>query len=225
MTSDKIKTIVFDHGADICGIAPAERFARAPEGFRPTDIYDICKSVIVFAKRVPVGANEARSCIPYTYVNQMITQQVDNLTFDLCIQFEKLGIKVVPIPSDDPYEYWLDDKQYGRAILSLRHAGYFAGLGILGKNTLLINNQFGNMIQIGAILTDLELDGDPIADYEGCLADCTICLDICPVQALDEETVNQELCRPLSNVKTKKDYTIKKCNLCRAMCPTCTGID
>jgi epoxyqueuosine reductase QueG len=225
MKSDEIKAIVIEHGADICGIAPAERFTGAPEGFLPTDVYDKCKSVIAFAKRVPLGANEAQSPIPYSYVNLMITQQVDNLTLNLCKYFEKLNINVVPIPSDDPYEYWLDDQQYGRGILSLRHAGYFAGLGVLGKNTLLINEKFGNMMQVGAILTDLELDGDPIADYEGCLADCTICLDICPVQALDEETVNQKLCRPLSNFKTKKGYTIKKCNLCRIMCPTCTGIN
>lgn len=225
MKIDEIKTIVIDQGADICGIAPANRFANAPEGFHPTDIFDQCKSVIVFAKKLPVGANQAQSSIPYTYINQLITQRVDNLTFNLCLHFEKLGMNVVPVPSDDPYEYWLEDKQYGRGIISLRHAGYLAGLGVLGKNTLLINDQFGNMIQIGAILSDQELEGDPIADYEGCLADCTICLEICPVDALNTETVNQKLCRPLSNFKSPKGYTLKKCNLCRIKCPTCTGIN
>lgn len=225
MNADEIKTIVIGQGADICGIAPVDRFSGAPKGFNPTDIYDKCRSVIVFAKELPVGANQAQSCIPYTYVNNMITQHVDNLTFDLCLHFEQSGMNVVPIPSDDPYEYWLEDKQYGRGILSLRNAGYLAGLGVLGKNTLLINDHFGNMIQLGAILTDLEFEGDPIADYEGCLADCTICLEVCPVDALNEETVNQKLCRPLSNIKSKKGYTLKKCNLCRIKCPTCMGIN
>ena len=225
MDSVEIKNIILKHGADICGIAPVERFAGAPEGFHPTDIYDKCKSVIVFAKAVPHGANGAQSCVPYTYVNQMITQEVDKLIFDLCAHFEKTGMHVVPIPSDDPYEYWLEEEQYGRAILSLRHAGYLAGLGVLGKNTLLINDQFGNMIQLGAMLSDLELNGDPVADYEGCLADCTICLDDCPVNALSRETVNQKLCRPKSNFRNKKGYILKKCNICRIHCPTCLGIN
>jgi epoxyqueuosine reductase len=225
MKSEEIKGIVFKYGGDLCGIAPVERFAGAPEGFHPRDIFNRCKSVIVFARALPVGANGAQNCVPYSYVNQMITQEVDKLTLELCFHFEKSGMHVVPIPSDDPYEYWLEDEQYGRAILSLRHAGYLAGLGVLGKNTLLINNQFGNMIQLGAILSDLELEGDPIANYEGCYSDCTICFDVCPVNALNGERVDQKLCRPLSNFKTKKGYILKKCNFCRIQCPTCLGIN
>jgi epoxyqueuosine reductase QueG len=225
MNSNDIKKIVLEQGADICGIAPIIRFAGAPEGFHPTDIFERCKSVIVFAKKLPVGANQALSCIPYSYMNEIITRQVDALTFNLCLNFERTGIYVVPIPSDDPYEYWLGYEKYGRAILSLCHADYLAGLGVMGKNTLLINDKFGNMIQLVAILTDLELEGDPIAEYEGCLIYCTICLDVCPVDTLDEETVNQKSCRPLSNLKTTKGYTLKKCNLCRIHCPTCTGIN
>jgi hypothetical protein len=37
--------------SDLCGIASAERFATAPEGFKPTNIYSGRQSVIVFAKR------------------------------------------------------------------------------------------------------------------------------------------------------------------------------
>jgi epoxyqueuosine reductase len=76
---------------------------------------------------------------------------------------EGLGVMNVPVPSDDPSEYWEPDRSYARGILSLRHAGHLAGLGILGKNTLLINQKFGNMIQLGALLLSEELEGDPIA--------------------------------------------------------------
>ncbi|MEJ2544516.1 MAG: hypothetical protein P8Y99_10655 [Calditrichaceae bacterium] len=224
MNSEEIKNIVLQHGADICGIAPIERFSDAPKGFSPKDIFDKCKSVIVYAKAMPSGSNFAQNSVPYTYTNKIMTQEVDKLTFKLSIELQKMNLYVVPIPSDDPYEYWLDKEQYGRAILSLRHAGYLAGLGVLGKNTLLINDQFGNMIQLGALLTDISLDGDPIATYEGCLSDCTICLDDCPVNALDAETVNQKLCRSLSNFRTKKGYILKKCNICRIHCPSCQGI-
>jgi epoxyqueuosine reductase QueG len=224
LDAKKIKSIVLDQGADLCGIAPAQRFARAPEGFRPTDIYEKCRSIIVFANALPIQSLFSSNCIPYTFANRMITEKVDRLTFDLCLHFQKSGIHCVPIPSDDPYEYWIETESYGRAILSLRHAGYLAGLGVLGKNTLLINEHFGNMIQLGAVLTDLELEGDPIATYESCAPDCHICLESCPAQALDGQSVAQKLCRPLSTYKTAKGYILKKCNACRKACPNYAGI-
>jgi hypothetical protein len=53
LDAKNIKSIVHKQGADLCGIAPAHRFIQAPEGFHPTDIYEKCKSVIVFARVCP----------------------------------------------------------------------------------------------------------------------------------------------------------------------------
>jgi epoxyqueuosine reductase QueG len=223
--SKDIKDIVKSLGADLCGIAPVERFSKAPKGFQPKDIYEDCKSVVVFAKKLPVESLFAASCIPYTYVNDIITRKVDELGFEIALKLEGEGIRAVPIPSDDPYEYWEPENSYGRAILSLRHAGHLAGLGVLGKNTLLINQEFGNMIQIGAILVPVELEGDTIATYEGCSTDCNLCIESCPAKALNGRTVDQKLCRPLSNYRSEKGYILKKCNICRKICPSALGIE
>ena len=51
--SDEIKNLTNSLGADLCGISPVVRFNAAPEGFHPQDIYQQCKSVIVFAKKLP----------------------------------------------------------------------------------------------------------------------------------------------------------------------------
>ena len=219
-----IKQIAFDRGADLCGIAPVERFDGAPAGFHPRDIYSRTASVLVFAKRVPAGALYAENCIPYTRVNAIVTQKVDNLAFALSLALEDLGIDNVMVPSDDPYEFWDFREQHGRAILSLRHAGYFAGLGRLGKNNLLINEKYGNMIQIGAILLAQDFTPDPLASYEVCPENCELCLQKCPVNALDGKTVIQKLCRPLSVCLTEKGYVIKKCRECRKVCPRSTGL-
>jgi hypothetical protein len=79
MTAREIKSTAFDLGADLCGIAPVDRFASAPKGFHPNDIYGECRSVLVFAKKLPAGSLFASSCIPYTYINRVITLEVDAL--------------------------------------------------------------------------------------------------------------------------------------------------
>jgi epoxyqueuosine reductase QueG len=135
-----------------------------------------------------------------------------------------MGIEAVPIPSDEPYEHWEHERSYGRAVLSLRHAGHLAGLGVLGRNTLLMNEDYGNMVWLGAILIDIELEGDPLADYEGCPPHCDICIDTCPAGALDGKTVTQELCRPAMFHRTGKGHMLYKCYLCRRVCPYALGI-
>ena len=128
------------------------------------------------------------------------------------------------IPSDDPYESWDQENQHGRAILSLRHAGMLAGLGKLGKNNLLINEKYGNMIQIGALLSDCELEYDRLADYEACPEGYSLCLKSCPKNALDGTTVLQIECRKLANYNNEKGYVLKKCWICRKVCPNAAGL-
>jgi epoxyqueuosine reductase QueG len=211
-------------GADLCGIAPVDRFRNAPEGFRPDDIYRKAKSVIVYAKRLPVEILYAESPIPYTQVNSLMALEVDQLSlkFSLCLQGR--GIRNVMIPSDDPYESWNQEKQHGQAILSMRHAGVLAGLGRLGRNNLLINETYGNMIQLGAILADCEFDYDQLAGYEVCPDGCSLCLRSCPQHALDGTTVVQSECRKLANYRHEKGYILKKCWTCRKVCPNATGL-
>jgi epoxyqueuosine reductase len=222
MVSDQIKEKVRGLGADIVGIAPVGRFADAPQGFKPQDIFADARSVIVYAKRVPATTLAAQSPIPYTLVNSFMTNIVDNLSIELSLWLEDQGAGAVMIPSDDPYEHWEPERSYGRAILSLRHAGWLAGLGFLGRSTLLINEKYGNMIQLGAMLTDNELEPDALTDGV-CPEDCRLCIENCPPSALDGKTVNQKLCRPISNHVNEKGFTIKKCNTCRSVCPLALG--
>jgi epoxyqueuosine reductase len=224
MNANEIKSIASELGADICGIAPIERFSSAPKGFHPCDIYNDCQSVLVFAKKLPAESLFASSCIPYTYINRVITEEVDRLTLTLSRKLDDLAVKNVPIPSDDPSEYWEPERSYARAILSLRHAGQLAGLGVIGKNTLLMNDRFGNMIQLGALLLNKKLEGDPMAAYNPCREDCNLCIRSCPQSALDGSTVNQQACRPLSIFRNERGFILKKCWECRKVCPSHSGL-
>jgi len=223
---EDIKNIFLNLGADLCGIAPVERFKNAPEGFHPTDIYEKCNSVIVFAKKLPPETLFAKSTIPYSYFSDKIGEALDFLSIEASYKLEKKGIKAVPVPSNSPYDYYDQTRLHGQALLSMRHAGHLAGLGVLGKNTLLINKIHGNIILISAVLVDVVLEGDPIYSYkeELCPASCNLCLDVCPQKALDGTTVVQALCRPLSTYKTGNNSIVKKCNLCRRVCPSNLGL-
>ncbi len=59
----------------------------------------------------------------------------------------------------------------------------YAGLGWIGKNTLLINKSAGSFFFLGEIFTDLKLPAEPNKTPDLC-GTCTNCMDICPTGAI-----------------------------------------
>lgn len=219
---DRIKEIIINLGADICGIANVERFTNAPSGFRPTDIYEDCKSVIVFAKCMPKGLAYVSPRILYIKATDTNLNELDRISYLASVEIEKLGGISIPVPSDSPYEYWDNDNLEGRGVISMRHVALLAGIGSMGKNTLIINKKYGNMINIGAVLTNLDLNSDPLSE-EMCIASCHLCIDNCPQNALNGMTVNQRLCREFTYSNTKRGFGVCNCNKCRIVCPRSLG--
>jgi epoxyqueuosine reductase len=101
-----------------------------------------------------------------------------------------------------------------------------AGLGWLGKNTLLLNKKFGSFLFLGEILTDLELAPDE--PVENLCKTCTACLDACPTGALEEPgLLNATKCISYLTLEHRSDLPAKAdlagylagCDLCQTVCP------
>ena len=216
---EKIKKIITDLGASVCGSSSVERFKEVPEGFSPTDIYSECKSVIAFGVNLPKGLTKLKSSLIYGHFNYFSCSIVDKIAFDGAkIIEEKFNCFSLPMPCDNPYEYWDEDKLEGKGLISMKHTAILCGIGALGKNTLLLNPKYGNELTIGAILTDLELKSDDLCENI-CIKECHKCIENCPVGAIQEGKVVQKLCRNNAYGKTKRGFDTVECNKCRKVCP------
>lgn len=204
----------------MCGIASIDRFADAPEGFHPTDVLPTCKSVIFFGCRFPVGVLACTNSIPYTLVRNTITPKMDRIAMECCVELEKNGILAVPIPTNDS----VPDPRTGRfrSIVSQKHAAQAAGLGAIGRHGLLITPEFGSMVWLGCVLTEVELEPDelkePICD------NCGLCVGACPINALENREINQQKCWDYAFGDKDGTWQIH-CHRCRDICPFLCGTE
>lgn len=213
---DKVKEIMKALGADLCGIAGVDRFADAPEGYHPLDVFSLCKSVISFACRFPVGTLLCSSHAPYTQARNAITAKAEMITLNFCTEMERHGILCVPIPVNN--SEWDAGTNRWRSVVSQKHAAQAAGLGTIGRHSLLITPEFGSMVWLGAVLCSEEFEADDMK--EPVCTHCNLCVAACPVHALDGAEVDQQLCRDHAFGEDETTHVWRiACHRCRDACP------
>ena len=115
------------------------------------------------------------------------------------------------------------------AILERSHAQQ-AGLGFIGKNTMLINPHRGSDFFLGEILTDLIFDEYDSAARESMCGTCTRCLTACPTDAFPQPYVlDARRCISYLTIENKGwiDRDLRPlmgnwvfgCDICQDVCP------
>jgi epoxyqueuosine reductase len=104
----------------------------------------------------------------------------------------------------------------------------YAGVGWIGKNTCILNQQMGSWLFLGVIITSLELTPDlPAPDRCGI---CTRCIDACPTDALIAPyQLDSNRCISYLTIEKRGDIPeemcegmgrhVFGCDICQDVCP------
>ncbi|MCK4899159.1 MAG: hypothetical protein KAS38_10295, partial [Anaerolineales bacterium] len=127
--------------------------------------------------------------------------------------------------------------EYGGAFL--KDSAHLAGLGVIGKNNLLVTPEFGTRVRLRGIFMEAELEPTgPLTDFDPCDGCDMPCHRSCPREAFRSGTFERALCK-LENDKRDADAEIldgsimgieeasmvsKPCRFCELACPIAQGV-
>lgn len=205
-TAAEVKKVALECGADIVGIGGMDRFEGAPAQCDPRHIMPEAKSIIVMGFRIFRGllrgieegtAFQNYSSLGYASINEILMPMT---MWKFCSYIENAGYEAYPINNcfrwnaintgdGTKRENWSHPVAPGKpapdVFLHMRIAGYIAGLGEIGYSKVFLTPEFGPRVRLGAILTEAELEPDPLVE-PGTICDrCKACVRNCSGQAID----------------------------------------
>ncbi|MGD9519270.1 MAG: hypothetical protein AB7W28_07115 [Armatimonadota bacterium] len=201
-------------GADIVGIASLDRYEGAPLQMDPRQIMPEARSLIAMGFRVMRGS--LRGIEEGTFFSNYSSMGYGALNYlyipltviNLCKFIEDQGYEAVPIGHQSGWRAVDNEGRllpgYSRAVepgrarpdvmIHLRIAAYLAGLGEIGYSKVFLTPEFGPRQRLGVVLTEAELEPDPLYDGPPLCNRCLACVEECPGQAISAtETVRVQL--------------------------------
>ena len=209
-----------ESGADLIGVANIERFDPLPPAKHPRAIFPETRSVIVLGRRITRGSlrgvEEGANFQSYQMYGSdwLMNRFLALTTFQVAEFIEDHRWEAVPLQDLPPETPAMGVKVRKEnpppnVTLDLIDAAVRAGLGEIGYYGELVTPQFGARQRVQMILTDAQIEPDPIMKKEICPRDEAV-KKACPLGAVKgEKTV--EVCGKRMVVAALDRGTCGKC--------------
>ena len=212
------------YGIDLFGVASAQDLSEAPAGHRPNDVLPGAKSIIILGLKMldaqtdllplegDTSSNSPRQAM-FGGHNALLSQRLDEAGYFLSRSLEKKGFHAYHQLSSTGGV----DGRYLTGLISLKHAAVKAGLGTIGRNSLLITSQYGPRVRLTGIITDAEIEPDRQNMSDPC-PECGRCIEQCPAGALQNPDsgepyeINRFACNQFLSTRPT-------CSICLKVCP------
>ena len=204
---EKSHEIAVSCGADLFGVADASDFSDY-EGKRSPFFYvESAKSVIVIGHSMndpilDVWLNSVDGKRHYYFINEIL----GSIALEVISALLEAGKKAVLSPYSGVYA---------------KDAAVLAGMGTIGKNNLLITEQFGPRVRLRAIITDAKLPKN-LRKLESPCDDCPrFCWSACPAKAFATGRFSREACIEYdgSHAGKPSENSNLSCRECELACP------
>ncbi len=249
ISSATVKQLAYDAGFDLCGIVSPDIIPEAKDQLKkwlsqnfhgemgymakepdrrsnPRHIMPAVRSIIMLglnyyqkdSKNVPQHHGRVSKYARGKDYHNVIAKKTKALLEAIKREMSDLG--------DKDFRWYVD---YG-PMLERSYAAK-AGLGYIGKNSMLINKDFGSWIFLSEILTSLDLEpDDPFGVDHGACGRCRMCIVSCPTGAIVENgvidatkcisylTIERPTEIPVALAK-KTGHRLFGCDICQDVCP------
>ncbi len=189
----ELAEICEESGTSIFGVTGTKNLEDAPKGHRPSDIMDNAKSVIVVGLKMLDAQMELQSTSDgYYTISPRDDMMKGHITF-ISRELDRIGYKISRMLEQKGYKAFhqlaseggVDNRELV-GFFSIKHAAEEAGLGSVGRNSLLLTPEFGPRVRLTAIITDAEIESDQPLEKDFCKNCDNICIEVCPADALEE---------------------------------------
>lgn len=208
-------------GVDLFGVAPVERFADQPQGHRPETFLAGAKSVVVLGSQlfrvltdqlsVKRGVGEFSFRDICDAHSEAVINDLRQSAYRLARFLTNRGFASINLDQK------LTDGRTLTGAFSFKGAAVAAGLGAIGKNSLLLTPSYGPRLRLAVVITQAEIEADPMLP-QGICGNCRVCIQVCPSAALKDPEPGQAWNHDRF-VCVNYNSASKGCGLCVARCP------